>query len=447
MRVRCLAGCASGILLALNFAAAATGERAAPGTKRNPAIPPDFRAPTTVEAILPYARLYAKALQIASEEDVVVMSDRSIPPIKNDAFVRAAAEAGARPNLIVVNGYPEARTAVEMFEHWNHMWWPEWVFNAFRSADAVISLSNAAHNHSYYEGHAVGQWFPQNKIREMMVDEGITLMAYAPMRDFPQEVEDAINATVHEQLPHGTFSARLTDQQGTDLTLTFHNAGESGGARSLRPPHVAHAFGAWRKGRVRTNGGPILVDDVNGTIVTSSLHVGPLDEPMTFRVENSRVTKVEGGGAFGEWTRSMIEKHKDTDFGYYGVGGNYLEEFQLTSHPKVVPRRGPFAFSELDATWRPTWRSGKVHLAVGSGGPIFDEQKRVKVDEFHIDVEIYFPTLTVGDRKIVVNGRLTALDDPHVREVAKRHGDPERLLKEAWTPRLISKGVIDWSDY
>jgi hypothetical protein len=88
-----------------------------------------------------------------------------------------------------------------------------------------------------------------------------------------------------------------------------------------------------------------------------------------------------------------------------------------------------------------------VHVAFGSGGPIFDAQKRVTTDEFHIDLEMYSPTVIIGDKKIVDRGRLTALDDPQVRAVAKRFGNPDELLKEAWTPKYRADGSIDWTGY
>ena len=51
------------------------------------------------------------------------------------------------------------------------------------------------------------------------------------------------------------------------------------------------------------------------------------------------------------------------------------------------------------------------------------------------------PTLvleTKGGRthRIVENGRLRALDDANVRDLAARHGDPDELLAESWTPPL-----------
>jgi hypothetical protein len=52
-----------------------------------------------------------------------------------------------------------------------------------------------------------------------------------------------------------------------------------------------------------------------------------------------------------------------------------------------------------------------------------------------------FPTyeITTKERKtikVIDNGRLTALDDPEVRELARKYGDPDEILKEDWIPRI-----------
>src|SRR5438445_772073 len=40
------------------------------------------------------------------------------------------------------------------------------------------------------------------------------------------------------------------------------------------------------------------------------------------------------------------------------------------------------------------------------------------------------------DAPLLENGRLRALDDANVRDLAARHGDPDELLAESWTPPL-----------
>jgi hypothetical protein len=42
-----------------------------------------------------------------------------------------------------------------------------------------------------------------------------------------------------------------------------------------------------------------------------------------------------------------------------------------------------------------------------------------------------------GKKVLVVNkGHLTALDDPEVRRVAAKYGDPDELLREDWIPAI-----------
>ena len=69
-------------------------------------------------------------------------------------------------------------------------------------------------------------------------------------------------------------------------------------------------------------------------------------------------------------------------------------------------------------------------------------------------VHLMFPTYEITTRegrkvKVVDNGRLTALDDPEVRELARQFGDPDVLLKETWEPAVpgISIPGDYWRDY
>lgn len=67
------------------------------------------------------------------------------------------------------------------------------------------------------------------------------------------------------------------------------------------------------------------------------------------------------------------------------------------------------------------------------------EQKVGGVHAPHI--HSYFPTFDAtlpGGRKVRVieKGRLTVLDDPEVRQLASKYGDPDRLLSELWIPAI-----------
>ena len=52
-----------------------------------------------------------------------------------------------------------------------------------------------------------------------------------------------------------------------------------------------------------------------------------------------------------------------------------------------------------------------------------------------------FPTFNITTKSgkeytIIRNGRLTALDDPDVRKLAEKYGDPDDLLREDWIPQV-----------
>ena len=59
----------------------------------------------------------------------------------------------------------------------------------------------------------------------------------------------------------------------------------------------------------------------------------------------------------------------------------------------------------------------------------------------HLHIHLLFPTFRIITKSgkeytIIKNGRLTALDDPEVRELAEKYGDPDDLLREDWIPQI-----------
>jgi len=53
-----------------------------------------------------------------------------------------------------------------------------------------------------------------------------------------------------------------------------------------------------------------------------------------------------------------------------------------------------------------------------------------------MDTELYHATYGVDGRRIVEKGHLLALDDPEVRAIAAKYGDPDELLREDWIPEV-----------
>jgi hypothetical protein len=60
----------------------------------------------------------------------------------------------------------------------------------------------------------------------------------------------------------------------------------------------------------------------------------------------------------------------------------------------------------------------------------------------------YHVNFEVDGEKLVDRGRLTVLDDPEVRRVAAKYGDPDELLREDWIPEFDGEsGQIIYPSY
>ena len=70
-----------------------------------------------------------------------------------------------------------------------------------------------------------------------------------------------------------------------------------------------------------------------------------------------------------------------------------------------------------------------MHTSVGEGF-VSPTHKLIR----HMDT--FFNTLVTERGTVIENGHLTALDDPKIRKIAKKYGDPDELLKELWIPAV-----------
>lgn len=92
-------------------------------------------------------------------------------------------------------------------------------------------------------------------------------------------------------------------------------------------------------------------------------------------------------------------------------------------------------------------RSGIIHWSNGINAPDDPEitkfAREHKVPGTHCFHFItYFTTYEARLRdtgewiKLTDKGRITAMDDPEVRQLASRYGDPDELLREDWVPAI-----------
>ena len=183
---------------------------------------------------------------------------------------------------------------------------------------------------------------------------------------------------------------------------------------------------------------------------------------ITFK--NGFISDVKGGGAQGAALQQFLQYPglNDRVYPYHQTPGFwYLYEIAFGSHPKGF--RNPQPILESGDTVGERARSGVIHWGLGirlwhdPDAPTesrvwaeFTKKNNVPFDHgWH--THTYFTTyklrLRNADKWVTLldKGRMTSLDDPEVRALASRYGDPDDLLAEDWIPEV--PGINAPGDY
>lgn len=387
---------------------------------------PEVERITSVEQLLPVARemvtrkpsnMY-EGLQVKKGQKVLIINDSTADQLVVEALSTAMKENGAHISTIMLEGFVGLKDSVDILDNmFSNNWYPKWVWDAANEADIVLLTAFLKEPHTPVP-ELPGNPFIENI--EMTAD-----LMVSDYETYPVEIRDTIDKVAWETLFNSTH-VKWTDLEGTDITIDYtaeewRKAVESSLRRHDTPYHPGHLML------------PAPSQTMNGVLVTSSItFAGPV--PRTEMViEKGKVVKVKGGGKFGKRLRETFEKHANlTSKGCPGPGINWITTIGICTHPKA--RRSPF-FDELEGSARVyAWtfghrRSGIFHTSVGEG-MVSPNYKVIR----HMDT--FFNSLATDKGTIVENGHLKALDDPRVRKVASKYGDPEELLTEIWVPAV-----------
>jgi len=180
--------------------------------------------------------------------------------------------------------------------------------------------------------------------------------------------------------------------------------------------------------------------------------------------KNGFISDVKGGGAQGAALKEFLQYPglNDVIFPYHNQPGFwYLYEIAFGSHPKSF--RHPGVMAETGNTSPERVRSGVIHWGLGirlwhdPDAPTESKKWREFTEEhnFPFDhgwhTQTYFTTYKVRLRNankwvnILDKGHMTSLDNPEVRALASRYGDPNYLLTEDWIPEV--PGINAPGDY
>lgn len=240
---------------------------------------------------------------------------------------------------------------------------------------------------------------------------------------------------------------RVTDREGTDFSYTLDETywdGTHHGWVAEPKRWYGHLFGHPTP--------PLPRADAHGVVKGTTSHFSRAFPQLTLQLADGQVQQVSGGGGYGEAWAGLLEETRQVRYpGFARPGLFHLWEVAIGGHPKVRRPSTIEWWSSGGFEWERR-RSGVIHLGFGTfwRGPDEAWAAERGLAYGHLHVHLLFGTfeLTTSDGEVltlIADGRLTALDDPTVRAVAERYGDPDVLLRDSWVPSV--PGITAPGDY
>ncbi len=267
--------------------------------------------------------------------------------------------------------------------------------------------------------------------------------------EFPGDVWKLEEEKILDAIP---FVERVhaTDPEGTDVTWSVK---EEDATRWAKAAYLqGHLFlyplqGS--RGILEAAYPSQVFPDSNGVIAGCSNHTAYYP-CMRASIEHGMITRLEGGGRYGDLARSLLANPTLRTVHYPTAprpGYWYWFEMALGTNPKYFrPIRelvdgGPGLVNTPERN-----RSGVIHY--GMGFETLDPRARKFCDDNNLPcdhawhIHNYFVTYDAKLRdeeqsvKVMDKGHLVALDNAEVRALASRYGDPDLILREEWVPGI-----------
>ncbi len=336
-------------------------------------------------------------------DNVMVLVDNNdfADPLVAEAMAIASREAGAD---VVCAVTPEFEPRVEEP--------PEIIKRAFRGASALFHITE--HEATIHSRNARVAMIEYGMKAIPIIANTAELMSSEWAR-FPIELYWAIARKVHEKVETGK-RIRVTSPNGTDISAGINPSHVMGIQRDItgRPGPVGKGDGEFSMFPTGVYG-LHPNSPASGTIVYDALlgFKGLVKEPVRLTVEDQWLTGIEGGEE-ARWLKNLIAEKKRQ-----GVDdADYFAEIMWGLNPKASLEQGLQMIDKREGQL--TRRAGTLHFGLGKGGRGF-HWDGVLVKDFSVFID---------NEPIIQNARLMALDDPEVREIARKYGDPDKLLME-----------------
>jgi len=252
---------------------------------------------------------------------------------------------------------------------------------------------------------------------------------------YPRQLHTLINRKVWEQVRVQGCGGRvhLTDPEGTDLRWTLWEEYLDGSRLGTGDtPFWGHIMGHPPT--------PLIAkEDATGVAAGTTSHFARPFPRIRVTVQDGLVQTIEGGGAYGQGWRELLEESRYTQYPCFPRPGLFwLWEAAIGTNPKITRPPRIHRLSSGGFEWERR-RSGVIHLGFGTFWRAPEERWAAErgILYGHLHVHCLSPTLQIdtvdGKRLMIIErGRLTALDDPDVRALAAELGNPDELLAEEW---------------
>jgi hypothetical protein len=348
--------------------------------------------PAEVDAdLLEGARNLTRYIALRPEQNVLIHTEPGYDdPLIVAALQRAIAEIGASCSVMHTPHWDKQKDP------------PPRAFEAaINGVDVLIGQGEYLHTKNHYIQAAM---FEQGLI--YINNEAKTVDAMSGMYGrFPAELLFAIGTKTIEWLAAGR-DIRVTTPAGTDVRMTVR----SNTAGGYCYPYTFDSPG-YKKG---FPGGVACFhpeDPVNGIVAVEAITRGNrapkvmLDQPLFLTFRDHRV--VEADGDCADWWNDFIRRN--------GPDSGWLAECMWGVHPHASGAGG-----------RGAANPHLLHFGLGNslpyGGPTWARTWQVM---FTQDA-----TLTVDGKPLLEGGHLNVLEDPDIRAVAARYGDPDEWLRQ-----------------
>lgn len=274
-------------------------------------------------------------------------------------------------------------------------------------------------------------------------------MVCSAAHTLPYEVLEAIDRWTWQRVTNA-HRVRITDPEGTNLSFTnkpeYYDADRryfsEEWMRVWYPQNVAFSRDylpghIWGRPSFHIPG-----EDGEGVIAGTMNHIAPFPR-IEMTVKDSQIVEIEGGGEFGDKLRTLHERTRDLQYPEFPRPGLFQWwEASIGTNPKIHRPRKEY-LQGFNCGLYERMRSGVIHIGYGTAISSWPERlaSREGLEVGHFHAHLYFPTYTAEmeggtEVKVIEDGHLLALDDPEVREIAAKYGDPDEMLSEDWIPAI-----------